>query len=74
MAQFGEELAFLKTQALALQNIAVAYPNDYQPALEDVPRKVLPFQVRVHSWPEFISLSLRTFCEGLVSARLRLDP
>ncbi|KAG8877163.1 hypothetical protein FRB98_006852 [Tulasnella sp. 332] len=45
MAQFGEELAFLKTQALALQNIPVTFDNDYQPALADVPKRVLPFQV-----------------------------
>lgn len=45
MAHFGEELAFLKTQALALQNIPVTFDNDYQPALADVPKRVLPFQV-----------------------------
>jgi len=42
---FGEELAFLKTQAISLQSIPVTFDNDYQPALQDVPRKVAVFQV-----------------------------
>lgn len=46
MSQFGEELAFLKTQAAFLQNIPVTLDNSYQPALEDVPKRVHPFQVR----------------------------
>jgi UV excision repair protein RAD23 len=45
MAQLGEELAFLKTQALALRKIPLTLPNDYQPALEDFPKRVLPFQI-----------------------------
>ncbi|KAG8982699.1 hypothetical protein FRB93_007920 [Tulasnella sp. JGI-2019a] len=47
MSHFGEELAFLKTQALALQNIPVTFDNDYQPALADVPKKVFPFQITI---------------------------
>jgi len=47
MAQFGEELAFLKTQALALQKLPVILNNDYQPAPEDFPKKVLPFQITI---------------------------
>lgn len=45
MAHFGEELAFLKTQALVVRNIPITLPNDYQPALADVPRRVPIFQV-----------------------------
>ncbi|KAG8907633.1 hypothetical protein FRB99_003095 [Tulasnella sp. 403] len=45
MAHLGEELAFLKTQALSLRDLPVTLPNDYQPALEDIPKRVLPFPV-----------------------------
>ncbi|KAG9042145.1 hypothetical protein FS837_011244, partial [Tulasnella sp. UAMH 9824] len=47
MAHLGEELAFIKTQALSLKNIPVTLDNDYQPALEDVPKKVPVFPVAV---------------------------
>ncbi|KAG8975110.1 hypothetical protein FRB90_009604 [Tulasnella sp. 427] len=47
MAHLGEELAFIKTQALSLRNIPVTLDNDYQPALEDVPKKVPIFPVTV---------------------------
>ncbi|KIO31426.1 hypothetical protein M407DRAFT_219792 [Tulasnella calospora MUT 4182] len=43
MAHLGEELAFIKNQALSLKNIPVTLDNDYQPALEDVPKKVPVF-------------------------------
>lgn len=48
MAHFGEELAFLKTQAISLRNIPVTFENDYQPALQDVPRKVPVFPVSLY--------------------------
>jgi len=47
MASFGEELAFLKTQALALQHIPLTFANDYQPPLSEIPKKVLPFQITI---------------------------
>lgn len=47
MAHLGEELAFIKTQALSLSHIPVTLDNDYQPALEDLPKKVPIFPVTV---------------------------
>lgn len=45
MANFGEELAFLKTQAVVLRNIPLTFSNDYQPPLEDVPKRIPFFPV-----------------------------
>jgi len=46
-AAFGEELAFLKTQALALRNVPLTFGNDYQPALEDLPKRIAIFPIPV---------------------------
>ena len=59
MAQFGEELAFLKTQCAALRHIPVTFHDDYQPPLSDQPRRVPIFNVRM-AWHPYRLLNLIT--------------
>jgi len=51
MAQFGEELAFLKTQCAALRHIPVTFHDDYQPPLSDQPRRVPIFNIPLPAPP-----------------------
>ena len=49
--QSGEELAFFKGHSSALASIPISFPDDYQPALADIPKKVQVFPVSTYSTP-----------------------
>ncbi|KAG8924664.1 hypothetical protein FRC03_003344 [Tulasnella sp. 419] len=48
----GEELAFAKTFIQSISSIPLAFTDDFQPALEDVPRKVQVFPIEILPPPE----------------------